>query len=243
MLSYDEALARILDAVSSGPLPAEPVPLADARGRALAHDLFASGDLPPFANSSVDGYAVRIEDTREATAERPIPLRVTQTIPAGRASEKAVATGEAARIFTGAPLPPGADGLVMVEDTRTEPNGAGEGDTVLLHAPGSATLIRTAGSDLARGALALPAGTTLDPGAVGLLAALNIAAPLCPRRPRVALLTTGDEIVPPAMRSTCGPARSATPTARRSPPPSPRPARVWPDGTTPPMKNRPFVTR
>ena len=195
MLSYDDALARILAAVP-GSLPAEPTPLDDALGRALAHDVLASGDLPPFANSAVDGYAVRAEDTKDASPGRSVQLMVTQTIPAGHAPQREVGPGEAARIYTGAPLPSGADALVMVEDTAAAATESG-GDAVQLRAPGTSAHVRHAGSDLARGALALSAGTTLDAGAIGLLAALNVSAPRCPRRPRVALLTTGDEVVPP----------------------------------------------
>lgn len=174
-------------------MPSEPTPLDDALGRALTHDLVAPADLPPFANSAVDGFAARITDTRTAARLHPITLRVTQTVPAGHAPPTgAIRPGEAARIYTGAPLPPGADALVMVEDTE-----AGTNNTVRILAPATSDHIRTKGSDLPRGALALPAGTTLDAGALGLLAALNVPAPTCPRRPRVGLLTTGDEIIPP----------------------------------------------
>ncbi len=191
MLSYDEALARILDCAPGGPLPGEAVPLSQAYGRVLAADIFSDTDLPPFANSAVDGYAVRQADTRSASETHPVTLRVTQTIPAGYAPRPPVAPGEAARIFTGAPLPEAADALVMVEDTDSQ----GE-ESVQVRAPASADFIRAAGSDLPCGARALIAGTALDAAAIGLLAALNHTAVFCPRRPRVALLTTGDEIIP-----------------------------------------------
>lgn len=187
MLSYDDALARILAAAGS-PLPAEPVPPEEAAGRALAADVTALADLPPFANSAVDGFAVRAADTEHP----PVLLRVTQTIPAGRAPARAVGPGEAARIFTGAPLPFGADALVMVEDTEA----TDEPDQVRLLAPGAPDHIRRAGSDIRRGERALAAGTTLDAGAIGLLSALNRKDVSCIRRPRVGLLTTGDEVVP-----------------------------------------------
>jgi len=145
----------------------------------------------------VDGFAARLSDTLAATPTQPVTLRIRQTIPAGHAPTRAVGPGEAARIYTGAPLPPGADGLVMVEDTE-----AGASETVRVLEAASAAHVRAAGSDLRRGELALPAGTTLDAGALGLLAALNVAAPSCNRRPRVGLVTTGDEIVPPSKSST-----------------------------------------
>lgn len=192
MLSYDEALGRILEAVT-GPLPAEAVPLEEAAGRALGTDVIAEADLPPFDNTAVDGYAVRGTDTEGASPERPITLRITQTAAAGAYSKQPVGAGEAARIFTGAPLPPGADALVMVEDTET----ADGGRMVRLFVPGSASFIRRAGSDIAKGTRALTAGTTLDAGAIGLLSALNQAAVSCARLPRVGLLTTGDEVIPP----------------------------------------------
>lgn len=190
LLTYDEALARILAAVP-GPLPAEAIPLSGARGRALAEDVFAGADLPPFDNSAVDGFAVRVADTLTASAPAPVALRVMQTVAAGRASEQTVLNGQAARIFTGAAVPPGADGLVMVEDTRAE------GEIVFLFAQASAAFIRRAGSDIARAAKALEAGETLEAGSIGLLSALNQAMVFCPRLPRIGLLTTGDEVIPP----------------------------------------------
>jgi molybdopterin molybdotransferase len=190
MLGYDDALARVLSAAGS-PLPAEIVPARDARGRALTDDLLAPVDLPPFDNSAVDGYAVRLASTGAATHDMPLSLPVTMEIPAGRWPDRPLRGGEAARIFTGAPLPDGADALVMVEDTEFD---AETGRVTLRHG-GSPAHIRRRGSDLAHGALAIPAGTTLGAGALGLLAALGIADVRCPRRPRVGVLTTGDELV------------------------------------------------
>jgi molybdopterin molybdotransferase len=177
-------------AAAPHPLPAEPVPLHDALGRALRQNLVAPADLPPFDNSAVDGFAARLSDTRDATPARPVTLRVTQSIPAGHAPTGPVGPGEAARIYTGAPLPSGANGLVMVEDTE-----AGANETIRILAPATPDHIRAKGSDLPLGGLALRAGVTLDASALGLLAALNVSAPVCARRPRVGLLTTGDEII------------------------------------------------
>lgn len=190
MLSYDDALKRVLDAIAE-PLRPEAVPLEAAWGRALARDVRAPTDLPAFANSAIDGYAVCVEDTEGATRENPRTLRVTQTIPAGQAPRRSVQPGETARIFTGAPMPLGADGLVMVEDTQAE-----DADHVRVYIAGSADYVRPAGSDLRRGDIALEAGAALDAPSIGLLSALNRGEVVCARMPRVALLTTGDEVVP-----------------------------------------------
>ena len=190
MLSYDDALARILAAVP-GPLEPEQVPLHEARGRALAEDFHAPSDLPPFDNSMVDGYAVRLASTGSASSEQPLCLPIGMEIAAGSWPTRELRPGEAARIFTGAPLPEGCDGLVMVEDTEEDENG-----WVTLFTPGSSGYIRRRGSDLAQGELALAAQTLLTPGAIGVLAALNQSMVLCPRRPRVGILSTGDELIP-----------------------------------------------
>lgn len=192
MLSYEEALARIL-ATAPGPLPAEIVPVDRAAGRVLAHDIVADTDIPAFANSAVDGFAVRRRDTADARSDTPVRLRIVETIPAGRFPVHPVRSGEAARIFTGAPMPEGADGLVMVEDT----DHASADTWVEIYAAGSEDLVRASGSDIRRGERVLPAGSALGAGAIGLLSALNHAVVACVRQPRVALLTTGDEIIPP----------------------------------------------
>lgn len=190
MRSYDEALEQVLAAVL-GPLETELVPLEQARGRALAEDMIAPVDLPPFDNSMVDGYAVRAASVGAASEDTPLALPIGMEIAAGSWPTRALRAGEAARIFTGAPLPEGGDALVMVEDTEEDESG-----WVTLRAPGSSHYIRRRGSDLAVGELALPAHTTLTPGELGVLAALNQSTMPCFRRPRVGLLSTGDELVP-----------------------------------------------
>ena len=132
MLSYDDALARILTAVSE-PLEAESVGLEQARGRTLAQDFLAPSDLPPFDNSMVDGYAVRAASVGAASPTVPLCLPVGMEIAAGLWPTRALRAGEAARIFTGAPLPDGCDALVMVEDTDEEDG------WVTLRDPGSGT--------------------------------------------------------------------------------------------------------
>lgn len=192
MLSYDEALTRAL-AVVTEPLSAEAVALDDALGRALAQDLFAASELPTFDNSMVDGYAVRQASVGAASPECPLSLPVVMEIAAGGWPTRALRPGEAARIFTGAPIPEGCDAVVMVEDTEEDDE---DESRVTLRDPGSATFIRRRGSDLALGALALPKGITLGPGELGVLAALNQAHVLCSRRPRVGVLSTGNELIP-----------------------------------------------
>ena len=196
LLTYDDAILRILHAV---PHPndvdrVEFVPLTETRGRALAQDVVARENVPPFDNSAVDGFAVRLEDTQTAAQNAPVSLRITQTVAAGDTSlAHVVQMGEAARIFTGAPLPPGADAVIMVEDTNTI--GTREDETVRLFAPASPSFIRRSGSDISEGQTAIFAGTVMGAGTIGLLAALgNVSVP-CFMRPRVGLITTGDEVV------------------------------------------------
>jgi molybdopterin molybdotransferase len=184
LLPVAEARALILAEVE--PLPREMVALAEAHGRVLAEALRASRDQPPFAASAMDGYAVRADDI----ATLPSNLRIIGTAPAGRRFQGAVGPGEAVRIFTGAPVPDGADTVVIQE------NGVAAGDVVTVTAetaPGRN--IRHAGLDFRRGAVVLPAGSILGPRAIGLAAAMNL--PMLPvrRRPVVAMLATGDELV------------------------------------------------
>lgn len=197
LLSYDDALAQILQAVPNAPLRVENVPLREARGRVLAQAIVARENVPPFDNSAVDGFAVRQEDTQTARPDAPAVLRVKQTIAAGDTTPpQAVQTGEAARIFTGAPVPPGANALVMVEDTETtSDNGDAANETVRVFAPASPSFIRRAGSDIQAGQTALLAGQVTHAGRVGVLAALSVASVPCAARPRVGLITTGDEVI------------------------------------------------
>ena len=184
LLTVDEALERILARVT--PLAPRSVPLLDAVGRTLAEDIVAGRDIPPFRNSAMDGYAVRGTDVGTA----PVRLRVVGAVAAGGMPERAVGTGEAMRIMTGAPMPDGADTVVRVEDTD---NGD---EVVTVTAPTPAGLsVRQAGEDMKRGTTVLVAGTTLRPAEIGLLASLGHPKPLVVSRPRVAVLSTGDEIV------------------------------------------------
>jgi molybdopterin molybdotransferase len=190
VIPLDEVRTRILHAVSLlSPLE---VPLADALGLATAQPLAAAWDVPPFANTGMDGYAVRAADTAGTTPGSPVRLTVVDDLPAGRAPTVAVEPGQAVRIMTGAPIPPGADGIVMVEDTSAD------GDGVLVYRearPGNH--IRPAGGDLAAGTEAFPAGTVLTPAHLGVVASIGHATVWAVRRPRVAVLSTGDELTPP----------------------------------------------
>ncbi|MGH8973291.1 MAG: molybdopterin molybdotransferase MoeA [Acidimicrobiia bacterium] len=190
MIPLDEVRSRILNAVSLlSPLE---LPLSEALGLATAVPLAAAWDVPPFANTGMDGYAVRAADTAGASPGSPVRLAVVDDLPAGRAPTVAVGAGEAIRIMTGAPIPPGADGVVMVEETRAD------GDGVLVHRevqPGDH--IRAAGGDLAAGTEAFPAGTVLTPAHLGVVASLGHATVWAVRRPRVAVMSTGDELTPP----------------------------------------------
>jgi molybdopterin molybdotransferase len=188
VVSVDEAAREIIAAVPRQ--PALRMPLLDALGHLLAEDVVAPISLPPWTNAGMDGYAVRSDDIRNATADSPIRLRLVASIAAGSNAHRAIASGEAARIFTGAPVPAGADSVVRQEDTERD------GDVVVvLRSRDAVSNIRQAGSDIARGALALARGTTIGPRQVALLAALAVSHPVAHRRPRVGILTSGDELV------------------------------------------------
>jgi molybdopterin molybdotransferase len=170
--------------------PALRVPLDDALGSILAEPVTSPLDIPPWTNSAMDGYAARAEDVRGASADHPRLLEVIETIPAGAFPSRAIGSGECARIFTGAPLPEGADSVIRQEDT------AQEGTVVRIRSGRDAGVnIRLAGEDVRAGTVVLEEGTPLGPAQIGVLASLAVAHPVVYRRPRVALLGSGDEIV------------------------------------------------
>lgn len=184
MLSYEEALARLLAACE--PVPPVDLPLAEAAGLTLAGDLAARLTQPPFPASAMDGYAIR-------WADMPGPWRVVGESAAGRGFAGNVGAGEAARIFTGAPLPEGADTVIVQEDVRRENDVltlTGEGP------PQAGAHIRKAGKDFSAGERLIAAGTRLSPQHLGLAAASGHGS-LAVRRSRVAIIATGDELVPP----------------------------------------------
>jgi molybdopterin molybdotransferase len=186
MIPVAEALQRMTAAFS--PLAVEQVALAEALGRVLADDVVARVTQPPAAVSAMDGYAVRHDDL----AALPATLRVIGTAPAGGAHDGAVGAGEAVRIFTGGPVPDGADTIVIQEDTEAA------GDQVTIAAAGPrGHYIRPAGLDFSAGEVGLKAGRQLTARDIGFAAAMNVPWLRVRRRPRVAILSSGDELVNP----------------------------------------------
>jgi molybdenum cofactor synthesis domain-containing protein len=172
-----------------GPVP---VALADALGCVLAGPVEAPEAVPPWTNSAMDGYAVRADDVAAAGPDAPVELRVVDTVAAGAAATVPVGPGEAVRIMTGAPVPPGADAVVMVERTQGSPT---SGVVGILEAVVSGRNLRAAGSDIAAGAQVLAGGTVLGPAHLGVLASVNVRRPVVIPRPRLGVISTGDELV------------------------------------------------
>ncbi|MBT3269130.1 molybdopterin molybdotransferase MoeA [Candidatus Poribacteria bacterium] len=190
MLSVDEALARMLATITTATV--ERAPVLECLGRVLAEDAVATEDNPPFDNSAMDGFAVRASDLTDASEQNPVTLPVIEDIPAGIAPTQVVGAGTVSRIMTGAMLPEGADAVVMVESTRAD------GDNVaLMEAPRLRQHIRPTGESVRAGDVVLEAGTMIQPAEMAMLASLNISAPSVYRRPRVAVISTGDELTPP----------------------------------------------
>ena len=193
-----EAQRRVLDGVS--PLPAETVDLADAGGLVLAAPVRAALTVPSWDNSAMDGFAVRSTDVATATASAPVILRVLGEVAAGRAPDLEVAPGTAIRIMTGAMMPPGADAVVPVEDTDAAPGASEIPAVVAIRAALRRNdNVRFTGSDVTAGAPLLDRGRACDPAAIALLAATGTAAVEVHRGPRVAVISTGDELVPPGL--------------------------------------------
>jgi molybdopterin molybdotransferase len=197
LLSVDQARERILSRFQ--PVTTETLPLAGCSNRVLAQDIVAANDLPPFDNSSMDGFAVRAEDVADATTDSPPSLRVVADIPAGSHPTTTLATGEAARIMTGAPMPAGADSVVPVEDTNFTDRDAGTPppETVQIFKPARpGSNVRPRGMDLHSGEVVLSSGRALKPQDLGLLAMLGFANVMVYRKPRVAMFSSGDELLP-----------------------------------------------
>ncbi len=196
LLTVDEAIERILAAIA--PLPAERTPLDEASGRVLAEDIRSDINLPPFDNSSMDGFALRAADIASARRDAPIRLRVTMDIPAGSSPSGSLGAGEAARIMTGAPIPAGADAIIPVEDTDASFNAADsslQAEVAVLRSVESGAYVRPKGEDIAAGQIVLATGTLIRPAEVGVLAALGRGTVSVTRAPRVAIVSTGDELV------------------------------------------------
>ncbi len=204
MITPEEALQRILAGI--GPLRPERVPLIESLGRVLAEDVISDIDVAPFDNSAMDGYAVRAEDVRDASQDAPVVLRVVDYVPAGKMPEREVGTGEASRIMTGAPMPEGADAVVKVEVTRGLENDGGSGGTVEIQRPvRPSENVRYRGEDVRVGDVVMKAGESVGAAGIGLLAAMGYHHVTVHRKPRVGIVSTGDELVEVAERP--GPGR------------------------------------
>ena len=183
-----EASAHMLAGVR--PLESESIPLEQSAGRVLARDVVSSVFLPPHDNASMDGFAARSDDVLGSTSERPARLRVIGTIAAGSTPTRALARGEAARIMTGAYVPPGADCVIRVEDTIADADRIS-----VLDDRDAGRNIRQRGEDVRADQLVMRSGTAISAPHIGVLASVGCAGPQVYRRPRVAILATGDELV------------------------------------------------
>jgi molybdopterin molybdotransferase len=188
MLATADALGLLLGAARRVD-GVERIDTLDALGRVLAADVISPLDVPPMHTSSMDGYAVRAADLAAASDAAPVALPVSQRVPAGHTAGP-LAAGTAARIFTGATVPPGADAVVMQEMARA----SGDGSVAFAQAPEAGEWITRQGADIERGAVILPAGTQLTPQALGLAASVGCASLEVVRRVRVAIFFTGDEL-------------------------------------------------
>src|ERR1700685_4359165 len=188
MISADQALQIVLENVA--PLGVERIPILDALGRVLAENISSAREIPGCDNSAMDGYAVRAADLAKASEANPVKLKVVETVGAGQMPAGRGNAGEAARTMTGAPIAEGADAIVPVERTR------GTGDVIeFLAAVENGAFIRPRGEDLRVGELVMSAGKLLTPADLGMLASVNRAMVEVIRRPRVAIVATGDELV------------------------------------------------
>ncbi|MHB1222477.1 MAG: molybdopterin molybdotransferase MoeA [Gemmatimonadaceae bacterium] len=187
-IAVGEAREIVLGAVH--PIGTEKVPITESLGRVLAETVTSPWDIPPLDNSAMDGFAVRAAELVQASPEHPVSLEVIEELPAGRMAAKTVGEGTAIRIMTGAPIPAGADAVVRMEDSRAE------GPLVLVQAAVQrGEHVRRAGEDVQRGQVVLETGLILTPAAIGMLSSLGHALVRVNQRPRVAVLSTGDELV------------------------------------------------
>ncbi|KAA9151463.1 molybdopterin molybdotransferase MoeA [Microbacterium lushaniae] len=193
--TVEEQRADVFSAVRL--LPAEDLPLSAAAGRTLAADVAAAVDIPAWDNSAMDGFAVRYDDVEAARADAPVALRVVADVPAGSDLDPPLAPGEAARIMTGAPVPADADAIVPFEDTRDGLADSLRTVTVIAAPSGRGAHIRRRGEDAVRGDVVLPAGARLGAWQLAAAAAAGISVVSATRAPRVAVFSTGDELVAP----------------------------------------------
>jgi molybdopterin molybdotransferase len=190
VLTVEDARARVLESFQV--LPVVDVPVADALGLVLARDAVAPHAMPRFDNSAMDGYAVRGAETASASEHSPVELEIVGEVRAGDPGDVKVLPGTAARIMTGAPVPPGADAVVPVEETTER-----DGRVTVTGSTPVGRHVRPAGDDFDAGRLLVSAGTELGPGELALLASIGYSPVAVRNRPKVAVVVTGDELVPP----------------------------------------------
>jgi molybdopterin molybdotransferase len=195
--SVADQLAKVLDSIGS----LDPIqqPLLDAQGLLLAEEIIADGPLPSFDNSAMDGYAVRAVDLKQASADKPVVLPVVGDVVAGTRAVSGMGPGLCMRIMTGAPIPPGADAVIPLEDTDR-----GVAKVAIFRSARTGECVRRAGEDLAAGAIALGPGAALGPQQIALLAAVGHDRVLVRPRPRVVVISTGSELVEVGRRPTFG---------------------------------------
>jgi molybdopterin molybdotransferase len=202
LVPVDEARDRVLSKIQ--PLQPLELPLTEAFGCVLARDVVAERDLPDFASSAMDGFAVRSSEVADATPQSPIELRVVGRALIGQRPEGTVGGGEAIRIATGAPIPAGADTIVPIESCQT----SGDRVRVVSGTP-AGKHIRPAGEDVKAGEVLLPAGRRIQAPELGLLATTGASHPLVRPRPRVTVISTGDELIPPSQTPEFGQVRDS----------------------------------
>jgi molybdopterin molybdotransferase len=190
MIALDEAQSLICQQIKS--LQTEKTSILEAYERVLAEDIHAPLNLPPFNRSPLDGYALQGEDTQGANPNQPCRLKIIEKIPAGYAPQKLIVPGTAARIFTGAPIPPGANTVVRQEDTREE-----QDEVVILQTVAPFSNFSRCGEDVIRGERVIESGQLLNPACIGMLASMGMVDVSVFQRPRVGIISTGDELVAP----------------------------------------------
>jgi molybdopterin molybdotransferase len=193
MISVEQALEKILGYV--GMLNEEERPILDCLGQVLAEDIYSDIDIPPLDNTAMDGYAVQAKDTLGASGQSPRFLQVIDTVAAGSISRFELKPGTAIRIMTGAAIPKGADSVVRFEDTNEAQRNGTPAEIGILVEVEPGRDIRRAGEDIARGSLVLSRGMVIRPSEVGVLASLGHSTVRVIRRPTIAILATGDELV------------------------------------------------
>ncbi|MDP6686228.1 MAG: molybdopterin molybdotransferase MoeA, partial [Candidatus Omnitrophota bacterium] len=188
MIKVKDALRIILTSIKL--IGSEKIRLLDGLDRVISKEVYAKSQMPPFDNSAMDGYAVKAKDTKNASISSPKTLKVTEDIAAGYTAKKTLKSNQAMRIMTGAPLPKGADSVIMVEFTKKDRDSVEIFKRVSL-----GENIRKAGEDVKKSQKVLSRGTVLRPQELGMLASLGVSRVSVGRRPRVGILATGDELV------------------------------------------------